>query len=300
MSLLGKWFGFAADEIYEEGMAAYDRGAYDDALEALEQYAEEGGDVNLLRLARFAMVQCHAQLAAAEMRRGTPGVAVRHLEAALSLCPHFPDLNLAAAQAYHRLGSAPRRDHHLRQALRINPRYYEAMVFEAEVLYAGGEYARALARLLDACEIAPNERCDLFAAVLDACERGFHEQALQNLRAFVPDANGDARLYIRLGDSFMRDHLYAEAMEQYRKALRLAPEYADVHYKLGRLYLETDQPEEAALAFSEALRINETYADAHAQLGVALRRLRKEREAQRSFQRALEINPDHPVAARVL
>jgi tetratricopeptide (TPR) repeat protein len=298
MSLLGKWFGFASDEVYDEGIAAYDRGAYDEAIEAFESCLQDSNDPNISRLARFYMVQSHAQLGAAAFRRGQYLIAGRHYEEALAFSPHFPDLNLNAARAYRELYQQDRRDYYLRQALKANPRYFDAIVFDAVVRYEKGHHAEALCRLLDACDLSPEVQCDLFMSVLDAYEHGYHQQAVQNMLALMPDGSGDAQVHVRLGDSFARDRMISDAIAEYEKAISLAPNYADVHYKLGKLYLDHGHLEDAALAFSEAIQINEDYADAHAQLGVAMRRLRKEKEAQNAFRRALELNPEHQVALR--
>jgi tetratricopeptide (TPR) repeat protein len=62
---------------------------------------------------------------------------------------------------------------------------------------------------------------------------------------------------------------YEEAIEAYRQALRLQPEYADAWYNLGITYGNLKKYGLASLAYEEAVRIEPEKASAWFNLGVA-------------------------------
>ena len=62
----------------------------------------------------------------------------------------------------------------------------------------------------------------------------------------------------------------AEAVEQFREAIRIKPEYAEAYSKLGLALERQGKVEEAVVAYREAIRSKPDLADSHVQLGHAL------------------------------
>jgi len=74
-----------------------------------------------------------------------------------------------------------------------------------------------------------------------------------------------------------------DAVNSYRKALAIRPDYADAHNNLGNALQELGKVKEAEASYQRALSIEPDYADAHNNLGNALRRLDKLEEAVASY-----------------
>jgi Flp pilus assembly protein TadD len=55
---------------------------------------------------------------------------------------------------------------------------------------------------------------------------------------------------------------FSDAVVQFREALRLEPDAADIHNNLGSLLAESGRREEARAQFEEALRLKPDYPDA--------------------------------------
>lgn len=81
--LVGKWFGFSCDEVFDEAMAEFDRGAYEDAIEAFAHCLSDN-DVNpaTLRLAKFYTAESYSQIGLEYLRDGNPVLALKNLETA--------------------------------------------------------------------------------------------------------------------------------------------------------------------------------------------------------------------------
>lgn len=286
MALFGKWFGFDHEEIYEEGLAAYDRGDFEEAVEAFGGALVDAGDPSVQRLARFHLIESYAQLGYAAIRRGSPQAASEYFLEALKLAPGYPDLNLGRARALWDLQEVESSLDSLRRALAHNPRFAAAIAFEGYVLYHQGRRDAGLARVAEACDIDASLCQERYRFALECHDRGDFDRAAASLLALSSAVSADANLHARLGDSFARDQRYEEAAREYSSALAIAPFFADVRCKLGHAYLQLGRSHEAVRELSEAVRVNERYAEAHMLLGHSLQALGREEEARAALSRA--------------
>lgn len=300
MSLLGKWFGFARDEVFDEGMAAFDRGAYEDAIEAFEECLQQDPEPNVMRLARFYLAESQAQVGQTYLEKGQPLSALRHFEAALRRFPTFPDLNLCAARACREMGARQRAKAYVDRALQSNSSFVEAILLDAVLEYEAGRPDAALARAREAVELEPGIGEAHLERAAGCHGDGREDEVIQHLLAMSSTVSGNAGLHARVADSYMRDQMFSEASVEYRKALDIAPQRAELHCRLGQALLAQGQPAEALGNFADAVRLNPASAEAQAHLGLAHQALGREAEAAQAFKRAQDLNPDHPVALAAL
>ncbi len=80
-----------------------------------------------------------------------------------------------------------------------------------------------------------------------------------------------------------------EAIDRYKKAIELKPDYDEAHNNLAKALNDVDRPVEAAEHAAEALRLRPAYADAFLNLGVALARQGRSEEAAARFREVLKI-----------
>jgi len=298
MSLLGKWFGFARDEVFEEGMAAYDRGEYEEAIDAFEECLDDA-DPSIARLARFYLADSHSQAGQKQLAAGSAAEALECFESALRLNPDYPDLNLGAARACRELGQAGRARVFLRRALRKNPRYGEAMALEAALIYEDGQYAEGLDRAAEVLESEPCLGSDRYRAALDAHERGDHASVVRLLVSLTTTV-GDAGVHRMLGDCLARDADWEGAAKEYAAAVAQSAADVELRCRLGHALYEVGHYAEAAKHLEEAIQLNDGHAEAHARLALVYRCLDQPVFAVREHRRAYELNPDHPLVVRDL
>ena len=110
---------------------------------------------------------------------------------------------------------------HLRQALRINPRFTEAHLVLANALSAGGRLQEADASYRAALELRPD----------------------------YPELRSN------YGTLLMRTGKTNEALQNFHEAVRLAPDYAEARSNLGWLLAGTGRLTEALAQFREAYRL---------------------------------------------
>ena len=96
-----------------------------------------------------------------------------------------------------------------------------------------------------------------------------------------------------LGRALADQGKLAEAIDHYRLAVQIKPNYADPHNNWGVALAQQGKPAEAADHYRQALQIKSDSADAHNNWGAALAQQGKLAEASDHFRQALRINPDH-------
>jgi protein O-mannosyl-transferase len=102
---------------------------------------------------------------------------------------------------------------------------------------------------------------------------------------------GNAGAWNNLGIILAASGDQAGAIQDYERALSIAPTYAYAHYNLGNSLLATGRAAEAVEEYHAALRFRPRDASIHFNLGNALGREGKVPEAAAEFREALDIDP---------
>lgn len=112
--------------------------------------------------------------------------------------------------------------------------------------------------------------------------------------------SAEAKRYADFGELYRQSEKYEAAMQMYKKAIQIDPDYFPAHFGLARVLLGTDSLEQAVAEFKDALRINPGHEDAHAFLGAAYRRLKRYDLAIAELQQAIMIDPSDAWNHKVL
>lgn len=223
MTRLDKWFGFAQDEIFDEGIASFDRGDFEEAIQAFDTCIDSDPEPKVLRLSRFYRAESHAHLGQKCMLERRPLDALRHFEAALRHHEDFPELNLAAARACRELGAHQRAEWLVGQALRINPRHAEAKLLACQLWVDHGRFAEAV-EALDAMRQVEEDLDPLvILEAKSAMQQGDRDLATELLQCLIAMISGDAALRAEMAERLMQEARFTEAAEAYRRVLDLVP-----------------------------------------------------------------------------
>jgi tetratricopeptide (TPR) repeat protein len=84
-----------------------------------------------------------------------------------------------------------------------------------------------------------------------------------------------------------------EAIQAYETALRLFPDYAEVHNNYGNLLVRMGRVEEALPHFEQAIQITPDYSSAWNNFGTALQRLGRTNGALEHFQKAVTLDTNY-------
>jgi len=158
---------------------------------------------------------------------------------------------------------------HFRKSVEINPSYTEAALNLAITLNELG-------------------RTDEATGVFEKLNNNIKDKST----GLDPFAAGKlANEHFKVGSLYQEFGLYIEAVEEYRKALKLKP-MADVQTKLGVALRDHGDMEGAARELKHAIETNPNYSPAIVQLGLTCHLMGRSEEAFALWEEALAKNPD--------
>jgi tetratricopeptide (TPR) repeat protein len=209
---------------------------------------------------------------------GDDGAARRHLTRVLDSGLRFADVHYMLGLIEEREGELDRAAACLREAIRINPAYVEALLALASVCERRGDFDQAAGLAERAGQLSRPG-----AGGLDPTTRG----KLANQQAALADALAAAGL--------RRD-----AIEQYRQALDRCPTYHDIRHRLGVTLREAGLPYQAQLEFERILDARPELLESRIQLGLTCYAMGRADEAIRAWREVLELDPTRREAAMYL
>lgn len=120
-----------------------------------------------------------------------------------------------------------------------------------------------------------------------------HESLWRSTLARNPAA---AMAWFNLGDTLAKKGRHDEAIDSFRRALKLRPDDAPGHNDLACELVVIGQPLAAVPLFERALILRPGYAEVHNNLGNAFRSLGRIADATAQYEKALVAKPDYPEA----
>ena len=102
-----------------------------------------------------------------------------------------------------------------------------------------------------------------------------------------------ARQHQVLGRDYFDRGQYAEAVREIEEALRLVPDFPDLHNQLGLALGMSGERERSVAAFRRALELNPNYLEARLNLAIVYNEMGRYEEALEEFAVERARDPDH-------
>jgi tetratricopeptide (TPR) repeat protein len=127
--------------------------------------------------------------------------------------------------------------------------------------------------------------------ILGFVQTGYWHDTMTLLEHTASVTRDNSFVHLALGDGLMADGRLDEALEQYRKAVTLAPADPGVHCKWAEALFRYDTPESARREYEIALVLDDKTGEAHRGLGLYSLGRKDLAGAKREFQLALAADP---------
>jgi tetratricopeptide (TPR) repeat protein len=201
--------------------------------------------------------------------RGDYKGALEMFEGVLGKHPTFPDVHNKAGLCMAMLGDSEAALEEFERAIELAPTYAEAHLNRAIILNDLGRHEEA--------------------------QQAFHEAGRLDSRhgnPFPGDVgNRIAITHAQVGDLYLVADHASRAIEQYRQALEIRPDFLDIRSKLAEALAETGEHEAARDELREVLGKNPNFTSARIRLGVVLQRMGDMKGAAREWMRAHSEDP---------
>ncbi len=168
--------------------------------------------------------------------------------------------NLGYAQ--YKMGDFAGAEPAFRQALSMIPDMERAKFGLALSLGALGEHEEAMAIYRGLIENDSTHVDARYNLGLELEAKGENDAAEAEYRAIIGIDPDRKEAHTNLGSLLAREGRPTEALAEYREALRLAPDDPKLHFNVGLLFARSGQYAPAAVALREALRLDPDYPDA--------------------------------------
>lgn len=203
--------------------------------------------------------RAHHNLALAELDRGRPAEAERHLRAALSLAPQSPESLYNLGLVLSRLGRTDEAVARYRESLVLDPAQAAAHNNLGNLLFVAGRWEEASRHYAEAVRLQPE-----FAGARNSygnwlLSAGRPADALAQFEAAIAHDDASAELRFNAGNACAALGRFDEAAAHFRAAVRLDPQHAEARNNLGNVLLEMGRLPEALAEFETALKLQPDY-----------------------------------------
>jgi tetratricopeptide (TPR) repeat protein len=137
---------------------------------------------------------------------------------------------------------------------------------------------------------------DILQTIIPCFNNGDYSKSLALSSDNLVEFPRSPTLYNIKGASLAGLKKYVDAIDCYKKATELKPDYMNAFFNMGASFQETGDLDAAHNSYLKALQIEPAHAASHNNLGIVLKKKGLTEAALRSYQRAIEINPDYPEA----
>ena len=133
-------------------------------------------------------------------------------------------------------------------------------------------------------------------SIITLYSKGQIKDALKGAETLIKEYPNESKLFNINGACNAAIGKLDSAVDNYKKAILLNPDYAEAHLNLGNAYEDLSQFDNTILSYQKAITLNPNYSEAYNNLGNVYQNLHQFENAIKSYQKAIELEPDYAEA----
>jgi type IV pilus assembly protein PilF len=179
------------------------------------------------------------------------------------------------------------------EAERLNPDDASVQFGLGSALNAKGRFHEGLLHYRKALEIDPKFTEAHNALGSTYLELGQWDNAIKEFEITLKDILYLTPFFVEnnLGWAYYKKGDFPRAIEHYRRALSMKPDFGLAYYNLGLAYKDNKQTEDAIAAMRSAISLVPNLLDAHLQLGILSFNSGVRDQARKSFEEVVRLSP---------
>jgi cytochrome c-type biogenesis protein CcmH/NrfG len=158
------------------------------------------------------------------------------------------------------------------------------------------EFRQLRAKLGALPEFSGADAASKFRLAQELAHRGDMQGAVESYRAAIRLKPDWADPYRGLGQVLLDHHDYAPAVDAFQSSIRLGSEDQQTYYWLGRAYMGAGGLGPAAVALERSLQLKSDDAEAYADLGLVRMAKGDAPGAEQALTRSIQLKPDNAEA----
>jgi tetratricopeptide (TPR) repeat protein len=243
-------------------------------------------------------VAARLNLAAVHQRRGDYSQAIQELEKAREKQPHHPNVLAQLAQCYWQVGNRDKAKQLMDLGLRLYPKSLDVHLAIADHYRLNGDPDRALALYRKAQTLAPNVHPILLAMAGTHVMKKDFSSALTCLLTIKEEQKGrvSPAVYQLLSEVYMKKGEPAQAEAELKEGMEKHPRDLGLRLKLGQVYLTQKKFDDALEQFEKIREVKPESSDALNHLALAHRLAGQNDKAIAVYENVLRLQPENPEA----
>jgi tetratricopeptide (TPR) repeat protein len=141
-----------------------------------------------------------------------------------------------------------------------------------------------------------NPSSEVIKELLNLFNNGQFSTVIERTQALSNNYPNAFVLWNILGASAYQSHMLVEAINAYKKALSINPDYAEAYNNMGVALKDLGKIDEAIKIFKKAILIKPHYVEAYNNLGNAYKDQHKTEDAIKAYKEAISLKPDYAEA----
>jgi tetratricopeptide (TPR) repeat protein len=260
--------------------------------------------------------------------QGKTADAIKYYYEALRIRPDFEEAHYNLANALIEQGKVAEAINHYYEALRVRPDFVEVHISLGNILAAQGKYDEAVIHYSKALQIAPDSaevhnnlgaaliregkidagvvhfsealriRPDYVDAqnnlknVLEAQER-ITDKAIKKIQESLNTAQENPALYYQLGNLYRKKGKLNEAIDQYKKAVSIQPQFTEALNNLAAAYFTTGEYNKSISVFKKIIGLQPDKPAAYYNIACIYARQNSKKDAIDWLKKAVEKGYDN-------
>ena len=155
------------------------------------------------------------------------------------------------------------------------------------------EYAKALPYFVETIKRNPDHGPGYFQIGYCLSKLGQYQEAIESYKRALRIIPKEAAVHGNLCVAYGNTGRYDEAIDSCKAAIQLKPDFAEAYSNLGWSYQRAGRYQEAIQACKQAIRLKPDFSPAHYNLGNSYSALKKYEEAIDSYKEAIRIQFDY-------
>lgn len=210
--------------------------------------------------------------------------AIEAFKRAIHIYPTWAEAHFDLSNAYYKAGRLDDAESSYQQAVKLKPDYYlnRPALVSASKPPANNPAGNNVAPPINEPPTTTPSR-SAADAPNNAAPKGNGSSSTTSVRVFTvvtgaPNPKG-AKAFYQAGEKYGRAKKYKEAIESFKQALLLKPDYADAYFGLGHAYADLGRWREAIEAYEQVLRLDPKDEETHYRLSEAYLKLKTEADS---------------------
>jgi tetratricopeptide (TPR) repeat protein len=264
--------------------------------------AQQGGDLNAAEAGYRAFLERNprnlealANLGVVYATMGRYDAAIASYKRALEISYLSAPIRMNLALAYYKAGRCAEALPEFATVLDGNPGLYNAILLKADCHLQQGEVSNAIALLEPMVPEHENDQAFNYVFGMALLQDKQTEKGSIYLDRILKNGES-AEAHMLMGVAKRAAGDFADAREEFGKAVALNPSLPLAHSLFAQASLSTGDREAARTAFEQELSINSNDFDSHLYLGVILKEDREFEAARQHIDRAMTLRPADPGA----